>query len=144
MEEGSFYHTLKMNGSYPELKSGSSPTILRFPDTWMVVLQQGRRLGQVSGASTLLLHLGPWPPASLWLAHVICECTWFFSVCKVVCMCPSPCGGHPCTSASLLKLTASFYHQDVHKHTQVCVSHVWAYIVASGFICVTVHMCVCV
>ena len=24
------------------------------------------------------------------------------------------------------------------------MSHVWAYIVASGFICVTVHVCVCV
>lgn len=44
-------------------------------------------------------------------------------------------------SASLLELGASFCHQDAHK---VCLSHLWAYIVSSGFICVTVHMCVCV
>ena len=76
-----------MTGSYPQLKSDSSPTILRFGDVWMVVLQQGRKLGQVSRASALLLHLGPWPLGSLWLAHVILNvCGFSMSVKLWVCV----------------------------------------------------------
>ena len=85
----------------------------------MAILQQGRKLGQVSGASTLLLHLGPWPLGSLWLVHVVRECTWFFSVFEAVCVCPCV-----YTHVCCMCLCVSLHVAGIYVHQYLCYS--WA------------------
>ena len=105
----------------------------------MAALQQGRKLGHVSGVLTLPPHLGPPSPGLLVVTLVICEGARDFNVFEGmrvslqvyaclshVSVCLPSCGGHLCTSASLLELSIRSCHQGAHKHTYVCICHAWA------------------